>query len=160
MSRRLPKGRSASSVALEPEVAIALIGLFSAASDGEGISNAEEYALSEMLGEIAQFEDYEEEDFDELGETLTSLLEEEDPEELIVKAIESLPNRGYREAAYITAILVVGIDQEVPDEEQNYISELQEALNISNERAQELIDEIFGADEDEEDDEECEDDEE
>ncbi|OCQ90511.1 hypothetical protein BCD64_27975 [Nostoc sp. MBR 210] len=162
MSRRLPRGRSASSVALEPEVAIALIGLFSAASDGEGVSNAEEYALSEMLGEIAQFEDYSDEDFDELGETLTSLLEEEDPEELIVKAIESLPNRGYREAAYITAILVVGIDEEVPDEEQDYISELQEALNISNERAQELIDEIFGADEDEEedDDEECEDDEE
>ncbi|BAY16230.1 hypothetical protein NIES2109_25040 [Nostoc sp. HK-01] len=154
MSRRLPKGRSASSVALEPEVAIALIGLFSGAADGEGISYSEEYALSEMLGEIAQFEDYSEDDFEELGETLVSLLEEEDPEDLIAKAIESLPNRGYREAAYITAILVVGIDEEVPDSEQDYISELQEALNISNERAQELIDEVFGEDE-----EECEDDE-
>ena len=50
-------------------------------------------------------------------------------------------------AAYITAILVVGIDEEVPDTEQDYISELQEALRISDERAQELIDEIFGEEE-------------
>ncbi|MBE9105258.1 hypothetical protein IQ229_09985, partial [Nostoc cf. edaphicum LEGE 07299] len=65
-------------------------------------------------------------------------------------SIESLPNRGYREAAYITAILVVGIDEEVPENEQDYISELQEALNISDERAQELIDAVFGEEEEEE----------
>lgn len=158
MSRRLPRGRSANSVALEPEVAIAIIGLFSAAADGEGITSTEEYALSEMLGEIGQFEDYSDEDFEELGEKVASLIEEEEPEDLIVQAINSLPNRGYREAAYITAILVIGIDEEVPDSEQDYISELQEALNISNERAQELIDEVFGAEE--EDYEECDDDEE
>jgi hypothetical protein len=157
MSKRLPRGGSASSVALEPEVAIAIIGLFSAAADGEGISSTEEYALSEMLGEIGQFEDYSEEDFEELGEKVAALIEEEDPETLIAQAINSLPNKDYREAAYITAILVVGIDEEVPEEEQSYISELQEALNISNERAQELIDEVFGSEEEE--DEECEDDE-
>jgi len=158
MPKRLPRGRSASSVALEPEVAIAIIGLFSAAADGEGITSTEGYALSEMLESISQFEDYSEEDFEELGEKVATLLEEEQPEELIVQAINSLPNRGYREAAYITAILVVGIDEEVFDSEQDYISELQEALNISNERAQELIDEVFGA-EDEDEYEECEDDE-
>ncbi|MBE9007767.1 tellurite resistance TerB family protein [Fortiea sp. LEGE XX443] len=150
MSKCLPRGRSASSVALEPEVAIALIGLFSAAADGEGITSTEEYALSEMLGAISQFEDYCDEDFEELDEKVASLIEEEEPEELIAQAIDSLPNRSYREAAYITAILVIGIDEEVPESEQNYISELQEALNITNERAQELIDEVFGADEEEE----------
>jgi predicted secreted protein len=154
MPKRLPRGRSAT-VALEPEVAIAIIGLFSAAADDEGITSTEQYALSEMLGSIGQFEDYSDEDFEDLGEKIAILIEEEEPEELIAQAINSLPNRGYREAAYITAILVVGIDEEVPDSEQDYISELQEALNISNERAQELIDEVFGADE-----EECEDDEE
>ncbi|MBD2439650.1 tellurite resistance TerB family protein [Nostoc sp. FACHB-110] len=153
MPKRLPRGRSANSVALEPEVAIALIGLFSAAADGEGITSSEEYALSEMLESVAQFEDYTDEDFEALGEKVATLIEEEEPEDLIVQAINSLPNKGYREAAYITAILVVGIDEEVFDSEQDYISELQEALNISNERAQELIDEVFGADEDDEDDE-------
>ncbi|MBD2448025.1 tellurite resistance TerB family protein [Nostoc sp. FACHB-152] len=151
MPKRLPRGRSASSVALEPEVAIAIIGLFSAAAD-EGITSTEEYALSEMLESVSQFEDYTDEDFAELGEKVAALIEEEDPEELIAQAINSLPNKGYREAAYITAILVVGIDEEVFDSEQDYISELQEALNISDERAQELIDEVFGTEE-----EECED---
>ncbi|MEH2434461.1 MAG: tellurite resistance TerB family protein [Nostoc sp.] len=152
--RKLPKGRSISSVALEPEVAIAILGLFSAAADGEGISSTEEYALSEFLGRVGLFEDYSEEDFEELTEKVVSLIEEEEPEDLIAQSIESLPNKGYREAAYITAILVVGIDEEVPEVEQDYISELQEALKISDERAQELIDGVFGEEEDEDEDEE------
>ncbi|WP_138500232.1 tellurite resistance TerB family protein [Nostoc sp. PA-18-2419] len=145
--RRLPKGSSASSVALEPEVAIAIIGLFSAAADGEGISSVEEYALSEFLGQVDLFEDYSDEDFEELTERVVNLIEEEEPEDLVAQAIESLPNRAYREAAYIAAILVVGIDEEVPEIEQDYVSELQEALRISDERAQELIDGIFGEEE-------------
>ncbi|MBH8572961.1 tellurite resistance TerB family protein [Nostocaceae cyanobacterium CENA369] len=148
------KKRSNSSVALEPEVAIAIIGLFSAAADDEGISSTEEYVLSEFLGQVGLFEDYSDDDFDELTEKVVSLIEEEEPEELIAQAIESLPNRGYREAAYITAILVVGIDEEVPESEQDYVSQLQETLKISDERAQELIDEVFGAEEEEEEEEE------
>ncbi|MEH1930186.1 tellurite resistance TerB family protein [Nostoc sp.] len=152
--RKLPKGRSASSVALEPEVAIAVIGLFSAAADGDGITIEEQYGLSEMLGAVSQFEDFSDEDFEELTEKVTSLLEEEEAEVLMKQAIESLPNKNYREAAYTTAILVVGIDEEVPEAEQDYISELQEALKISDKRAQELIDEVFGAEEEDEEEEE------
>ena len=148
--RKLPKGRSVSSVALEPEVAIAILGLFSAAADDEGISSTEEYALSEFLGQIDLFEDYSDEDFEELTEKVVSLIEEEEPEDLIAQSIESLPNKHYCEAAYITAILMVGIDEEVPEAEQYYISELQEALNISDERAQELIDEVYEEEEEEE----------
>ncbi|MEH2333965.1 tellurite resistance TerB family protein [Nostoc sp.] len=158
--RKLPKGRSTSSVALEPEVAIAVIGLFSAAADGDGITLEEQYGLSKMLGSVSQFEDYSDEDYEELTEKVASLLEEEEPQVLIDQAIASLPNKGYREAAYITAILVVGIDEEVPETEQDYISELQEALKISDKRAQELIDEVFGADEEEEEEEDDEDEEE
>ncbi len=143
-NRRLPKSRSTTSVSLEPEVAIALLGLFSAAADGEGISDTEEDALIEFLSQVKLFEDYTEADFEELSQKVISLIEEEEPEDLIAQAIESLPNEEYREAAYITSILVVGIDGEVPDIEQEYISELQEALNISDKRSQELINEVFG----------------
>ncbi|BAZ41079.1 hypothetical protein NIES4101_70410 [Calothrix sp. NIES-4101] len=148
------RNRSNNAVAIEPEVAIAVIGLFSAASDDEGITLKEEYALSEMLGSVSQFEDYTDEDYEELTDKVFSLLDEEDAETVLAQAIASLPNKSYREAAYTTAIVVVGIDGEVPEEEQDYISELQEALNISNERAQEIIDAVFGADEEEEDEEE------
>lgn len=95
-------------------------------------------------------EDMEDEDFEMLTQKVVSLLEEEEAEVVIEQAIASLPNKGYREAAYITAILVVGIDEEVPEAEQDYISELQEALKISDERAQELIDGVFGTEEEEE----------
>ncbi|MEH2395243.1 MAG: tellurite resistance TerB family protein [Nostoc sp.] len=122
--------------------------MFSPGADGEGISSTEEYALNEFLSQIDLFEDYSDEDFEELNEKVVSLIEEE-PEDLIAQSIESLPNKIYREAAYITAILVVGIDEEVPEAEQDYISELQEALNISDERAQELIDGVFGEEEEE-----------
>ena len=112
-----------------------------------------------MLGAVSQFEDFSDEDYEELTEKVTSLLEEE-AEVLMKQAIESLPNKNYREAAYTTAILVVGIDEEVPEAEQDYISELQEALKISDKRAQELIDEVFGAEEEDEEDEKDEKDEE
>ncbi|WP_191759061.1 hypothetical protein [Komarekiella delphini-convector] len=74
--RNLLKGRSTSSVALEPEVAIAVIGLLSATADGEGITIEEEYALSEMLGSVFQFGDYSDEDFEELIQKVASLLED------------------------------------------------------------------------------------
>ena len=146
--RKSPNRRSNSSIALEPEVAIAVIGLFSAAADDEGVSRTEEFALSEMLAGISQFEDFSEKDFEQLTEKVYELLEEEDPEDVIEQAIASLPDEEYREAAYITALLVVGIDGEIPESEQEYISELQDSLNISNKRAQQIIDHIFGDDDD------------
>jgi hypothetical protein len=144
----LLKSRSANLIALEPEVAIAVIGLFTASADDEGITIAEEYALSEMLGAISQFEDYSDDDFQQLTDKVYSLLEEEEAQNVIDQAIASLPNQDYREAAYITALTVVAIDDEVPQAEEEYLAELQQALNISDERAEEIIDELFGEEED------------
>ncbi len=140
---KLPNKSNSSTIELEPEVAIAIIGLYSAAADGEGMSSVEEYALTEFLSEVGIFADYDEEDFKELTDKVVSLIENEDPEHLITQSIAVLPDEAYREAAYITATLLVGIDEEVSEDEQDYLFELQEALGISDERAQELIDEIF-----------------
>lgn len=148
------KNRSASSVALEPEVAIAVIGLFASAADDEQVTINEDYALSEMLSSISQFEDFSDDDYQALSDKVFSLLEEEDSDEVFNQAIASLPNQEYREAAYITALVVVSIDGELPESEEEYISELQQALRISDDRAQEIIDEIFGGEEDEEEEEE------
>lgn len=149
MSKRRLPSLSSNSLALEPEVAITLLVLFSAAADGEGISVTEENAVNEFLSEVSLFEDYSEEDFQALTEKVNSLLDQTAPEDLIASAIASLPNEEYREAVYITAILIVGIDGEVPESEKEYISELQAALDISDERSQELIDEVFKEEEEE-----------
>ena len=63
-------------------------------------------------------------------------------------------NKGLREAAYITALMAVSVDGDIPEEEENYIADLQKALNISDKRSDEIIDELFGEEEEEEEDEE------
>ncbi|MBD2292732.1 hypothetical protein H6G06_04340 [Anabaena sphaerica FACHB-251] len=145
---------SSSKVKLEPEVAIAIIGLFSASTEEEGIISTEEYPLPEMLEGIELFENYSEEDFEQLTAKVNALIGEQKLENLIPGAIASLTKKSYREAAYITAILIVGMEEEIPESEEDYLFELQEALKISDERAEELIDEVFEEYEDEEEEEE------
>ncbi|MFH7027377.1 MAG: hypothetical protein ACHBN1_18735 [Heteroscytonema crispum UTEX LB 1556] len=76
------------------------------------------------------------------------------PDAAIEQAIASLPDEGYREAAYITALMVVAIDDELPESEQDYMAGLQQALDISDERAEEIIDEIFSEEKEDEEEEE------
>jgi tellurite resistance protein len=149
-TNKSPQEGNTSSVALEPEVGIAIIGLFSATADKKGVSADEQEALTDFLGQIGLFDEYSDEDLENLTTEVAKLFKEEDPDDLIAQAIASLPDETYREAAYLAAILVAGIDEEIVEEEQEYISELQGALNISDERAQELIDEVFGEEEEEE----------
>ncbi|MGM3308466.1 hypothetical protein ACSQ6I_21240 [Anabaena sp. WFMT] len=145
---------SSTSVKLEPEVALAIIGLFSAAADGEGIISTEEYPLPEMFDGIGLFEEYAEKDFDKLTAKVNTVIKETEVGNLIAGAIASLPDKDYREIAYVTALLVVGMDEDTLDAEQEYLFELQEILKISDERAEELIDEVFEEYEDEEEEEE------
>ncbi|MFM2064191.1 MAG: hypothetical protein RLZZ507_3862 [Cyanobacteriota bacterium] len=141
-------------VKLEPEVAIAIIGLLSASTEEEGIITPEEYPLAEMLEGIDVFENYSEEDFEQLTAKVNSVIKEQELENLIPGAIASLTKKSYREAAYITAILIVGMEEEIPESDEDYLFELQEALKISDDRAEELIDEVFEEYEEEEEEEE------
>jgi hypothetical protein len=150
----LVKSGSKTSVKLEPEVAIAIIGLFSASGEDEGIISTDEYPLPEMLEGIDLFESYSEEDFEKLTAKVNTVIKEQELENLIPGAIASLTKKNYREAAYITAILIVGMEEEIPESEEDFLFELQEALKISDDRAEELIDEVFEEYEEEEEEEE------
>ncbi len=151
--RKLTKSNGATQVAIEKEVAVAVIGIYSAFADGENLGNAEEYALNEMLISISQFAEYSDEDFHELTAQAWDFIESEGTDNALGLAIASLPNEDYQEVAYITALTIVAIDGELPEAEEDYITGLQEALNISDERAQEIIDELFNDDDEEEEDE-------
>jgi hypothetical protein len=147
MARKLPKKKGSQNlVALEPQLAIATIGIFSMLVDGE-MGNIENYALGEFLSEVDLYADYSEEDFDNLAAEALALLE--DPSAAIGQAIASLEDEASREAAYITALLVISIDDDIPEDEENYIADLQKALNISDERADEIICELFGEEDEE-----------
>jgi hypothetical protein len=150
----LVKSKIKTPVKLEPEVAIAILGLFSASDEDEGIIPPEEFPLSEMLEGIDPFVEYSEENFNDLTKKVNSLIAEQEVETLIPNAITSLTEKSYSESAYITAILILGIDEDIPESEEEYLFELQDALKISDDRAEELIDEVFGEYEDEEEEEE------
>jgi tellurite resistance protein len=147
-------GRSANQVALETDVAVAIIGIFSAFADEDGLNEEEVYALSEMLSSCSQFEEYSEEDLESLVNSALEVFEQEGVAGAMELAIASLDSKEYKEAALITAICVVAIDGEVPSNEQDYLNDLQKALKISDKRASEIVDEIFAEEEEYEEEEE------
>jgi tellurite resistance protein len=146
--RKLPR-RGGTQVALSPELAVAAIGVFSAYADGEIAGDAEAYALAEMLTGIELYSDYTEEDFEELGTEIADLVDEAGVEAVVAQAITTVRDEGIEETAFIVALVVIAADGEVPEDEQEYVNNLCEALGISVERANEIIDEIFAEEEEE-----------
>lgn len=144
--RKLPRGGN-TQVALSPDLAIAAIGLFSTFVDGEASDDAETYALGEMLTSIDLYEDYADEDFEALGAEIASLINEEGVQAVVAQAIATAREEGLEEAAFAVALAVIASDGEVPEEEQEYIEHLSEALGLSAERANEIIDELFAEEE-------------
>lgn len=143
--RRLPAGSVANQVILEPEVAVAAIAIYSALSDGESFSDVEGVALDEALAELDLYQDYEAEDFQELGAEVGELMSEVGAGATVELAIAALTDDDeLQEIAYITAVWMIAVDGAVPDAELDYIEDLRLALNISEERAEELITELLG----------------
>ncbi len=151
--RKLPRS-GGTQVALSPELAIAAIGLFSVFADGESTDEAETESLGEMLSAIDLYEDYAEEDFAALGTEIGNLINEEGLEAVAAQAIVTAKEEGLEEAAFIVAIVVIASDGEVPEAEQEYVDSLYQALGLSEERANEIIDELFSGDEEDEEEEE------
>lgn len=150
--RRLPTKGSQNQVALEPEIAIAAIAIFAAYADGEDVNEDEGYALDEMLSGlgIGLYEEFSDEDLHELGAQVGVLVQEEGAEEVFAQAIESLSSRDLKEAAFIVTMAVLAVDGEMPEAEGEYLEDLRQALKISDDRAQELVDEMFSEEEEEE----------
>lgn len=148
--RKFYGSRRNTQVTLEPELAIAIIGITSSIADGDGLGHKEDYVLGEMLCSMAGFEEYSEQDYVELHNRAVEILQQEGIDEAFNLAIACLPNQDYKEAAYVTALVVIACDGDVPDEEAEFLANLQDALNISNKRAEEIFEEVYGEEEEEE----------
>ncbi|WP_196358121.1 tellurite resistance TerB family protein [Nodosilinea nodulosa] len=144
---------------MSPELAIAMIGLFSAFADGDVSSDAEAYALGEMVSSIDLYSEYTEEDFAALGTEIGNLINESGVEAVVAQAIDTIRDEGIEEAAFIVALVVLVADGEVPEDEQEFIDDLRQALRISVDRADEIVSELFSEEESEEEEDEDEDDE-
>jgi len=153
MPRKLPKGGKKSAQPFSPEEAIAAIGLVTMAADGT-VEDVESEALVEVLQEIEFFEEYSEEEFDDLLSKIVSIGQDEGVDVLLNSSVEALSNKDYKEAALMTAFLIVSADEDVPAEEEEYLSALQGLLGISDDRYDELLEELFGEEDDEDEEEE------
>ena len=151
--RKLPSGSAKSEQTLTSEEAIAAIGLVTMAADAD-IEEIEAEILVEALEEIEVFETYSEEEFEEILNKIVSIAQDEGIEPLLNSAVAALPNHDLREAALMTAMLVVSSDDDLPEEEEDYLNVLQKLLGISDERYDEIIDELYEYYDDEEDEDE------
>lgn len=153
MPRKLPKGGKKSAQPFSPEEAIAAIGLVTMAADGS-VEDVESDVLVEVLQEIEFFEEYSEEEFDDLLSKIVSIGQDEGVDVLLNSSVDALSNKDYKEAALMTAFLIVAADEDVPEEEEEYLSALQGLLGISDDRYDELLEELFGEEDEEEEEEE------
>lgn len=150
---KLTKGNAKIEQELTPEEAIIAIGIVTIASDTE-VEDIEADVLVDILAEIELFENYDSDEIDEMFNKVNEIVEEEGVEALLNSAVEALPNSDLRDAALMTAMLVVASDDAIPEEEEGFLGTLQEMLNISDERYNEIIAELFDEEEYEEEEEE------
>jgi hypothetical protein len=144
MPRTLPKSDSKSTAEMDGELALATIAIFSALSDGTLTSRDESFVLDEVLLAVDLFEDYEEEDFEEIEAEANALLQEDGIDAAVNQAIAVLNEEELQEDAYVTALITVAIEGEIPATEFDYLEGLRQALNLSKERTQEIMDELTG----------------
>ncbi|HEY9615726.1 MAG TPA: tellurite resistance TerB family protein [Microcoleaceae cyanobacterium] len=151
--RKILRGNAKSEQSLTSDEGLIGIGLLSMALDGE-IESVETELLIELLDSIDYFEEYSEEEIDESLEKIKSIAREEGGAVLFNTALAALTDEEYQEAGLMIAMLVVSVDGEIPEEEEEYLTEIQQQLGISDERYDELIDELFGDEEEYDEDEE------
>ncbi|MGI0485218.1 tellurite resistance TerB family protein [Pantanalinema rosaneae CENA516] len=151
--RKIPSGNTKSEQSLTPDEGLIGIGLLSMAVDSQ-VESVETEMLVELLDAIEYFEEYSEEEIDESLEKIKAIAREEGGAALFNSSLAALTDEEYQEAGLIIAMLVVSADGEIPEEEEDYLTAIQQRLGISDERYDELVDELFEEEDYEEEEEE------
>ncbi|VXD21598.1 conserved hypothetical protein [Planktothrix serta PCC 8927] len=133
---RLSKG-SKNEVALGPAEAFAGIALIVIGSDGH-IADSEVELLIPLLRRMHLFRSYPSEVLQRMFDKLVGILRRQGIDVLMQAAIQALPHDLY-DTVFAVATDLILADGEVTEEEENLLSSLCEALEISDEIAQEII---------------------
>lgn len=135
----------------EAVVAVAMVALF---ADGEP-DEEEIQILNDIINESDLFEDYGDDDIQAMFDKITGLINDNEGGlgVLFNTAVESLPE-DWTETAFEAAAAVVLSNESVEDSEDSFLSDLAQALDLSQETAQEIIDELISDYEEEEEEEE------
>ncbi len=144
---------------LKPEEAVAAIAVVTAVADSS-LDDVDVELLADIIWGFEVFEDYSDDDLLELVDKLLVIAEEKGLGALFNTANESLVEDLVRDA-YAAGVSVLVDEEEllVPKGKMSLLKKLQEALEIKDEQAKEILDEVITAFEEAEDEYEEDDDE-
>jgi uncharacterized tellurite resistance protein B-like protein len=134
-----------SETTLSPEEAVAAVIFVAMSADGEVIEEEIE-VLKDMLSTMELFEDYSPTELQGMLDAITDIYDQEGIDTLFNIAVESI-SEDLTETAFEAAVKVVLIEGEIPEAEEDFIDDLQQALGIEDKIAQEIIDELTAAEE-------------
>jgi uncharacterized tellurite resistance protein B-like protein len=134
-----------SETTLSPEEAVAAIIFVAMSADGEVIEEEIEI-LKDMLSTMELFEDYSPNELQGMLDAITDIYDQEGIDTLFNIAVESI-SEDLAETAFEAVVKVVLIEGEIPEAEEDFIDDLQQALGIEDKVAQEIIDELTAAEE-------------
>ncbi|MBD2541865.1 tellurite resistance TerB family protein [Coleofasciculus sp. FACHB-SPT36] len=122
---------------LSPTEAFAAITLAAFASDGY-LSDEEARGISSTLSRMKLFRSYPDDVMRRMFDKLLGILKRQGPSGLVKAARESLPH-DLQETAFAVATDLVLADGIVTEEEQNFLNDLHQALEISTETAVQIV---------------------
>ncbi|NJK59494.1 MAG: tellurite resistance TerB family protein [Oscillatoriales cyanobacterium SM2_1_8] len=129
-------------IPLSTEEAIAAIGLVAAVCDYEGDTREAE-AQAEVMLATEYFAGYSEDELMHMLDRLAGISEEKGVDTLYASAVAALQDETPREIAFTMAIAVIQANGQITSEEEELFHDLKEALQISDERADAILDSIL-----------------
>ncbi|MBH8563603.1 hypothetical protein I8748_15630 [Nostoc sp. CENA67] len=130
---------------LSPEEAVAAIAVVTAIADSS-VEEADPEILASILWEFEIFEEYSEDELTEIVDRLIGIAEDEGLGALFNAASKALSEDLVLDG--FAAGIIVLIDEEelvIPKQKQPYIKKLQQALELEDEEAHEIIQEVIAA---------------
>lgn len=133
-----------STESLSPEEGVAAIAIISVLSDSEEFDVGTDY-LIDLLWETELFDDYSDDEMAEMIDRLLDIAEEEGLGALFNAAYECLPDELLPDAFAGGVMMLVDDSETIPTRHQIYLKEFQQALELEDEQAQQIIDEVIAA---------------
>ncbi|MGM3308765.1 hypothetical protein ACSQ6I_22775 [Anabaena sp. WFMT] len=138
---------------LSPEEAVAAIAVITAIVDSS-IEDLDTESLIDILWEFEVFDEYSEEEMTEIVDRLVAIAQDEGLGSLFNTAYASLSDEIVLDGFAAGVIMLLDDeDLTIPTQKQPYIKQLQQALELEDEEAEEIIKEVIAAIEEAEDDE-------
>lgn len=129
---------------LSPEEAVAAIVVVAVYANGQPSEEENEEAIN-IINTQDIFESYSVDEFEEMLDKITRMLNEEGIGVLFKTAAESVDDLG--EIAFQAVAEMVLVDRKIEHDEESFLSQLAEALDISEDVAQDMIDELIDEEE-------------